>query len=126
MYERAPAPSPNHGFQVPLTDGDTLWVDASFTDHRALAEAASGNVAMHGRCVVTADRAARLGNLAAREIAYRCPPTRRGGEAREWREIVALRGGILYTVGIRRAGALSRAGSGLFVAARDGFVTTPR
>src|SRR3954467_7089546 len=41
-YERPPAPFPNHGFQVPLAAGDTLWVDASYTDSLTLAGAVRG------------------------------------------------------------------------------------
>lgn len=125
-YERSPAPFPNHGFQVPLAAGDTLWVDASYTDSLTLDGAVRELVSIHEGCAVTANRATRLGGLAAREVVYRCQPERRGGRTHEWREVVALRGAILYTVGIRRTGALSREGAGLFAAARAGFATTPR
>src|SRR4051812_42254805 len=123
-YERPPAPFPNHGFQVPLAAGDTLWVDASYTDSLTLAGAVRGEAAPAG-CEV-AGRPTRLGALPARELVYRCPPGRPGGGARERREVLALRGGILYTVGIRRAGAVSRAGADLYAAVRTGFATTPR
>lgn len=124
-YERSPAPYPNHGFQVPLAAGDTLWVDASYTDSVTLSGAVRGEAAPAG-CEAAGQRATRLGELPARELVYRCRPARRGGRALERREVLALRGGILYTVGIRRAGALSRPGAELFAAARAGFATTPR
>jgi len=124
-YEMSPAPSPNHGFQVPLAAGDTLWVDASYTDSLTLAGAVRGAAAGAG-CAVAGERPARLGALPARELVYRCPPVRRGERARERREVLALRGGILYTVGIRGADGVSRPGADLFAAAQAGFATTPR
>jgi hypothetical protein len=125
-YERSPAPSPNHGFQVPVAAGDTLWVDASYTDSLTLAGAVRGAAALAEGCTVAGQRPTRLGALPARELVYRCPPVRRSGRARERREVLALRGGILYTVGIRGADGVSRSGANLFAAARAGFATTPR
>ena len=125
-YEMSPAPFPNHGFQVPLAAGDTLWVDASYTDSLTLAGAVRGEVALAEGCEVAGQRPARLGGLAARELVYRCRPGRAGGRMRELREVLALRGAILYTVGIRGADAISRAGADLFAAVLVRFATTPR
>lgn len=125
-YERSPAPFPNHGFEVPTASGDTVWVDASYTDSLSLAGVVRENLEIHGQCAVQAQRDARLGGLPAREIVYRCPPERRGQAAQEWREVVALRNTIVYTVGVRRADAVTAAGARLYDAARAGFATTPR
>jgi hypothetical protein len=125
-YERSRAPFPNHGFQVPSAAGDTLWLDASYTDSLTLAGAVRGSSALAEGCELTGQRPTRLGGLAARELVYRCRPGGPGGPEREQREVLALRGGILYTVGIRRAGGVSRSGGDLYAAARAGFATTPR
>ncbi|HKP75767.1 MAG TPA: hypothetical protein VJT67_09520 [Longimicrobiaceae bacterium] len=117
VYERSPTPFPNHGFQVPVAAGDTLWVDASYTD----SDLPSGVELELGRgCTLAADQPARLGGLPAREVVFRCP----GGV--EQREVLALRGTIAYTVGVRRVGGVSPSGAALFAAAREGFVVTPR
>ena len=125
-YEMPPAPFPNHGFQVPLAAADTLWVDASSTDSLTLAGAVRGEAALAEGCEVAGERPTRLGGLAARELVYRCRPGHPGGRARERREVLARRGEILYTVGIRRAGGVSRPGAELFAAVRARFATTPR
>lgn len=125
-YRMSRAPRPNHGFDVATSAGDTLWVDASYTDRTTLAGVAGEAASVMAGCLVSGERATRLGGLYARELRMRCGEGHSGASAREKREVVALRGGVVYTVGVRRAAHLSPAGLRLFAAARNGFRTTAR
>jgi hypothetical protein len=125
-WEMSPAPFPNHGFQVALDTGDTLSVDAWSTDTVTVADTVGGESEMAQECTVAWERPTLLGGLAARELVSRCAPARAGDPFGERREVQAMRGAILYIVGIRRAGGVSQQGGELFEAVRLGFSTTPR
>ena len=120
VYERTPAPFPNHGFQVPLAAGDTVRVDATYTDSLTLAGVAGEDAGLRAGCTIASRHPARLGPLPAVEVFYLC-----AGEIEE-RKVLALRDAIVYTVAVSRVGGVTRRGAELWSVVRREFATTPR
>lgn len=97
--ETSQPPNPNHGFLVRLAPTTQLWVDASSTDALTLDAAVAEEHEIRGdRCRETRRKPNRLGRLSAVEIAWRCMGESSGNDSTIKTTVVAVRGGIKYTV----------------------------
>lgn len=126
-YEMSAAPNPNHGFLIPLASGDTVWMNASYTDSATLRGAAAAERGYRPNCRETHRSNATLGGLHALELTFSCVP-QSGGAKRTERVLMALRspqrrGTIQYVVGVRTSVVGSSKASGTFRAVARGFRT---
>jgi hypothetical protein len=129
-YETNPAPNPNHGFRIPISNESFVWVNADSSDDQSLAAAVDTELRLwvEQGCSTVQKSRTSLGAKPAEKVVLKCAAGLDHAELKRVSLIVALESppGInntAYTIGVTypESGQAKVPATAAFNAVRRGF-----